>query len=69
VEPPAGAVEVQQWEEHGGRIERYFRGTKRARAVPVDIAGFQSADGTVTEVKILIGEERVSVLLFARGRA
>lgn len=46
---PAGAVEVQHWEEADGRWHREFTGTERHhdRGLDVIICGAQQADGSV----------------------
>jgi hypothetical protein len=59
--PPGDATHVAAWDDAGGQISRYFRGTKRGNEARVDIAGSQHADGTIAERVILVGDCAIEV--------
>jgi hypothetical protein len=52
VQLPVDAERVDPWETSDGITFRYFAATPRGEAAPVQLAGFQRAEGTLYDLTI-----------------
>lgn len=50
--PPDGVERLDGWEFVGDKFIRYFEGATRGEASAVKISGFQSGDGTFSELVV-----------------
>ncbi|WP_301123495.1 MULTISPECIES: hypothetical protein [Mycolicibacterium] len=55
--PVPNPSRIDDWETSGGTTFRFFEGEQRGKAAPVRVTGFQYADGTVREPRIVIVED------------